>query len=332
MNGIEQYWYRSSPLHLILLPIAWLFGALSALRRLLYRIHVLKSFRLPVPVVIIGNITVGGTGKTPLTLAVAEHLKKSGYCPMIISRGYRGNRMQQAVTESSKATEVGDEPLLMAKRNICPVWVGRDRVSVARQALHLHPQCNVLLFDDGLQHYRLRRDYEIAVIDGVRRFGNGHLLPVGPLREPSSRLQTVDAVVVNGGEPSPDAKNQYAMHLSGNVFRNLRHPERTASAEQFAGLSLHAAAGIGNPARFFAHLASMGLSFIPHAFPDHHLFKESDLRFEPCDALLLTEKDAVKCKEFADERYWVLRVDAEVDSALLSHLLRKIAIHGCKTA
>ncbi len=332
MNGIEQYWYRSSPLHLILLPISWLFGALSALRRLLYRSHTLKSFRLPVPVVIVGNISVGGTGKTPLTLAIAEQLKKNGYSPIIISRGYRGSRMQQPVTESSTASEVGDEPLLMARRDICPVWIGKDRVSTARKALHFHPQCDVLLFDDGLQHYRLQRDFEIAVIDGVRKFGNGQLLPAGPLREPATRLDTVDAVVINKGELEPDVRNHYAMHLSGNVFHNLLHPEKTASTEKFRGLSIHAAAGIGNPERFFAHLSSMGLSFTPHAFPDHHLFKPDDLSFDACDALLLTEKDAVKCDAFADDRYWVLRVDAQVDPALLSHLLRKIAIHGRKTA
>ncbi len=332
MTGLEQYWYRTSPAHLILLPASWLFGALSALRRFLYRSHILESFKLPVPIVIIGNITVGGTGKTPLTLAIAEQLAKHGYRPAIISRGYGGNHIQQAVTENSSAQAVGDEPLLMAKRNICPVWVGKDRVATARQVLIAHPQCDVLLCDDGLQHYRLQRDMEIAVIDGVRRFGNHYLLPAGSLREPVSRLNTVDAVVINGGQNIPELKNQYAMHLSGNIFHNLLHPEKIASAEQFRGLRLHAAAGIGHPQRFFAHLTSLGLSFTPHAFADHHLYKTSDLTFDECDALFLTEKDAVKCMAFADDRFWVLRVDAQIDPALLNHLLRKIAIHGCKTA
>ena len=332
MTGLEQYWYRTSPAHLILLPASWIFGALSALRRLLYRSHILESFKLPVPVVVIGNISVGGTGKTPLTLAIAEQLARQGYRPAIISRGYGGNHIQQAVTENSLAQDVGDEPLLMAKRKICPVWVGKDRVATARQVLIAHPQCDVLLCDDGLQHYRLQRDMEIAVIDGVRRFGNRHLLPAGPLREPFSRLNTVDAAVINGGQNIPGLKNQYAMQLSGNIFHNLRHPEKIASAEQFCGLRLHAAAGIGNPQRFFAHLTSLGLRFTPHAFADHHLYQASDLNFDECDALVLTEKDAVKCTAFADDRFWVLRVDAQVDPALLNHLLRKIAIHGCKTA
>ena len=332
MPSLEQYWYRTSPAHLILLPASWLFGALSALRRFLYRSHILESFKLPVPVVVIGNISVGGTGKTPLTLAIAEQLARQGYRPAIISRGYGGNHVQQAVTEMSLAQEVGDEPLLMAKRNICPVWVGKDRVATARQILIAHPQCDVLLCDDGLQHYRLQRDFEIAVIDGVRRFGNCHLLPAGPLREPVSRLNTVDAVVINGGQNIPSLKNQYAMQLSGNIFHNLRHSGKTAGTEQFSGLRQHAAAGIGNPQRFFAHLTSLGLHFTPHAFADHHLYQASDLNFDECDALFLTEKDAVKCMAFADDRFWVLRVDAQVDPALLNHLLRKIAIYGCKTA
>ena len=332
MTGLEQYWYRLSPLHLILLPISLFFCALSSLRRLLYRIRVFKSFRLPVPVVIIGNITVGGTGKTPLTLLIAKELIERGYRPVIISRGYGGNRAQQCVMKSSLANEVGDEPLLMARRNICPVWVGKDRVAAARQALLSDPQCDVLLCDDGLQHYRLQRDMEIAVIDGTRLFGNGHLIPAGPLREPVTRLNTVDAVVINGGQDFPKARNQYAMQLSGNIFYNLRHPEMIANAEQFRGLRLHAAAGIGNPQRFFSYLATMGLSFKPHAFADHHLYKADDLNFDECDSLLLTEKDAVKCTSFADDRYWVLRVDAQVDPSLLNHILRKIATHGCKTS
>ncbi|HEX7455227.1 MAG TPA: tetraacyldisaccharide 4'-kinase, partial [Gallionella sp.] len=225
MAGLEQYWYRRSPLHLILLPISWLFRCLSALRRTLYRSHILKSYRLPVPVVVIGNISVGGTGKTPLTLNLAQQLADHGYHPVIVSRGFGGDSRQQPVTTNSTAQQVGDEPLLMAQRGICPIWVGRDRVATANQALLAHPQCDVVLCDDGLQHYRLQRDMEIAVIDGVRRFGNGWLLPAGPLREPVSRLKSVDAVVVNGGNTAP---GQYAMHLSGAVFHNLRYPDKTA--------------------------------------------------------------------------------------------------------
>jgi len=329
MAGLETYWYRNSPLHLILLPISWLFGALAAVRRTLYRMHILSSYKLPVPVIVIGNISVGGTGKTPLTLALAQQLVNHGLHPVIVSRGYGGHTQQQAVSLNSSAQQVGDEPLLMARRAICPVWVGRDRVATARLALQTHPHCDVVLCDDGLQHYRLQRDMEIAVIDGVRRVGNGHLLPAGPLREPLSRLKAVDAVVVNGGHAD---SGEHAMQLSGTVFHNLLDPGKLARAGDFQGLRLHAVAGIGHPQRFFDHLKSLGLTVSAHAFPDHHPYSADDLLFNDCDALLLTEKDAVKCAAYADEKFWVLRVDAQVDPALITQLLRKIATHGRKTA
>jgi tetraacyldisaccharide 4'-kinase len=329
MAGIETYWYRYSPLHLILLPASWLFGALSALRRFLYWHHILKSYRLPLPVVVIGNLSVGGTGKTPLTLSLAQKLTEAGYHPLIVSRGYGGTTEQQQVTIKSTAEQVGDEPLLMAGRNICPVWVGKDRIATAKLAILAYPQCDILLCDDGLQHYRLQRDVEIAVIDGVRRFGNGCLLPAGPLREPVSRLKSVDAVVVNGGKVAQD---EYAMHLSGALFNNLLNPEKFATPALLKNLKLHAVAGIGHPQRFFDHLKAMGLNIISHAFADHHPYTPDDLNFQDCDALLLTEKDAVKCATFADEKFWVLRVDAQFDSALFTLLLRKIALHGRKTA
>jgi tetraacyldisaccharide 4'-kinase len=329
MAGIETYWYRISPLHLFLLPLSWLFGTLAALRRAMYKSGILKSDRLAVPVVVIGNISVGGTGKTPLTLCIAQQLTDNGYHPVIVSRGFGGNAQQTHVTASSTVQQAGDEPLLMARRGICPVWVGTDRAATAQQALLACPQCDVVLCDDGLQHYRLQRDFEIAVVDGVRRFGNGFLLPAGPLREPLSRLNYVDAVVVNSGKC---ASGQYAMHLSGDVFFNLCKPENTALAFDFNGLRVHAVAGIGHPQRFFDHLESLGLTVTSHAFPDHHPYQSSDLDFPDCDVLLLTEKDAVKCTEFADDRFWVLRVDAQTDSALIAHLLRKITVHGRKTA
>jgi len=186
-----------------------------------------------------------------------------------------------------------------------------------------------VLCDDGLQHYRLQRDSEIAVIDGMRGFGNGFMLPAGPLREPVTRLGTVDAVVVNGGEALP---GQYAMHLSGEVFHNLLDPGNTVAANHFLALNNHAVAGIGNPQRYFRHLQALGIPFTPHAFPDHHPYSRADLAYAKCDAILLTEKDAVKCAPFADARYWVLRVDARIDPDLIGHILRKIEPHGRKTA
>jgi len=330
MPGLERYWYRITPLHLILFPASLLFGALAALRRALYRSGVLASHKLPVPVIVIGNISAGGTGKTPLTLAMAQQLIDHGRSPLIVSRGYGGTAQRpQEINTDSDAREVGDEPLLMARRRLCPVWIGKDRAAAAQAALRAHPQCDIVLCDDGLQHYRLRRDAEIAVIDGTRGFGNGLLLPAGPLREPVSRLKAVDAVVVNGGTASTE---QYTMRLTGELFYNLLDPGKTTDANHFLALNNHAVAGIGNPQRFFGHLEALDIPFTPHAFPDHHPYSAANLAFADCDAILLTEKDAVKCTAFADARYWVLRVEALIDPSLIVHLLRKIEPHGRQTA
>jgi len=326
MFRLEDHWYRTSPLHLILVPISLVFGVLVAYRRVLYRDRVMASEQLLLPVIVVGNISVGGTGKTPLTLALAQQLIMHGWHPLIISRGYkRASHFPQHVDPDMTALQTGDEPLLMARRNICPVWVGKDRVATARAALQAHPQCNVVVCDDGLQHYRLQRDVEIAVIDGERGFGNGWQLPAGPLREPVSRLKTVDAVVVNGGEA---AQGQFSMRLEGTRFHNLLDPGLTTTAGELNKSGIHAVAGIGNPQRYFDHLASLGIAFTPHAFPDHHPYTANDLSFADCDAILMTEKDAVKCAEFADARYWVLRVDAHIDPGLTDLILRKLKSHG----
>lgn len=326
MRGLERHWYRITPLHLLLYPLSLLFRLLAGLRRMLYRGGLLKSVRLPVPVVVVGNISVGGTGKTPLILALAQQFTEQGWHPLIVSRGYLGDsQLPQHVTPDSRPEQVGDEPLLMARRGLCPVWVGRDRAAVSRAALLAHPQCDVVLCDDGLQHYRLQRDVEIAVVDGTRGFGNGWLLPAGPLREPVSRLRSVDAVVMNGGDAAP---GQFGMQLEGAIFRNLLDPNLTAGAAHFGTSKNHAVAGIGNPQRYFNHLKKLGTTFTPHPFPDHHPYRADDLAYPDCDAILLTEKDAVKCAAFADARYWVLRVEARTDPALMAHILRKIAPHG----
>jgi len=330
VHWLQNHWYRITPLHLILFPVSLVFRLLVALRRAMYRNGIFSSDRLLLPVIVVGNISVGGTGKTPLTLALAQQLVELGWHPLIISRGYGGKSQHpQHVDASSTAQQAGDEPLLMARRDICPVWIGRDRAATAHAAIQAHPECDVVLCDDGLQHYRLQRDVEIAVVDGARGFGNGFLLPAGPLREPVARLLTVDAVVVNSGDIAP---GQHAMRLAGEFFYNLLDPAKTATADQFHATKNHAVAGIGNPQRYFQHLESMGISFTPHAFPDHHPYSAGDLAFANCDAILLTEKDAVKCTAFADAKYWVLRVDAKIDSTLIDHILRKIPPHGLQTA
>jgi tetraacyldisaccharide 4'-kinase len=220
----------------------------------------------------------------------------------------------------------GDEPVLLAQRSGCPVWIGADRAAAARALLTAHPACDVLLSDDGLQHYRLARDVEIAVIDAERGLGNGWLLPAGPLREPASRLDEVDAVVVHGETPGGVAPRpaRCRMRLHGAEFHNLLNPGHRVGPGHFRHARLHAIAGIGNPARFFRHLQQLGLAFAAHPFPDHHPFTAADLAFDDADAILMTEKDAVKCRPYANEKCWALRVDAAVDAALGRLVLDKL--------
>ncbi len=330
MHWLEQHWYRITPLHLILLPVSLVFRLLVATRRALYRSGILASDKLPVPVIVIGNITVGGSGKTPLTLWLAQQLVEYGWHPGIISRGYGGTaKFPQAVHAASDPAEVGDEAVLMAQRKLCPVWVGRDRPAAARALLQAHPECDVLLSDDGLQHYRLRRDVEIVVVDGTRRYGNGWLLPAGPLREPQSRLLAADAVVINGGAATA---GEYSMQLDGTVFYNLLNPDTTARAADFNGQNLHAMAGIGHPQRFFAHLNRLGLKVQAHPFSDHHRYVPADLVYTDANAILMTEKDAVKCAPFATEKCWVLRVDAQLEPTLTQFILERITPNGHQAA
>lgn len=310
---------------MLLLPIAVVFGCVVGLRRALYRAGVLPSYRVPVPVIVVGNITAGGTGKTPLVLWVCDFLRERGYEPGIVSRGY-GGRGETMVVRGSSAPEIaGDEPVLLAQRSRCPVWIGRNRVAAARALIAANPGCNVIVSDDGLQHYGLKRDVEIAVLDGSRATGNGFPLPAGPLRESTARLAEVDAVVVTGDPSSPAASAKtFAMRLDGNVFRNLLNPAFHQEAGAFHGKQTHAIAGIGNPARFFDHLQRLGLSFAAHAFPDHHAYSQADLEFGDADAIVMTEKDAIKCIRFARENHWVLPVDAHVDATLGTLILDKM--------
>jgi tetraacyldisaccharide 4'-kinase len=319
---LQREWTRTGFWQLLLCPLSWLFGLLSALRRAGYRSGLLKTHRLPVPVVVVGNISVGGTGKTPLVIWLARQLQVAGMHPGIISRGYRGKHgAPLAVSVGSDPAEVGDEPVMLAERTRLPVFVGHDRVAAALALLQAHPACDVIISDDGLQHYRLGRDVEIAVVDGMRRFGNGRLLPAGPLREPESRLDDVDAVVCNGAS---DKEDVFAMQLQPGVFRNLRDAARTATVEDFAGRKLLAVAGIGHPPRFFAQLENMGLKAETRAFPDHHAYTPDDLPSAGADAILMTEKDAVKCRAFARPEWWYLEVEARLDHALLERVLNKL--------
>jgi len=319
---LERQWYRVGPWHLLLLPLSWVFYLLVRLRRLLYQQGMLKTSKLPVPVVVVGNINVGGTGKTPLVIWLVEYLRQQGYCPGVISRGYGGMATQPLpVSTVTNPVLAGDEPVLIARRTGCPVWVGRNRVEAGRALLRASPDCNVLVCDDGLQHYALAREVEIVVVDGARRFGNGLMLPAGPLREPKSRLAQADAVMINGGGTSAVG---LSMALEGGLFRNLSDPTRSAIASDFSGQLLHAVAGIGNPSRFFEQLAQLGLPVQPHAFPDHHPYQPEDLQFAGTQGILMTEKDAVKCAAFAQPSWWYLEVNAKVDEALGLYVMQKL--------
>lgn len=323
-DWLQRQWYRLSVWHLVLMPLSWLFRLLVALRRLAYSTGLFKSFRLSVPVIVVGNITVGGTGKTPLVIWLVQQLQAVGFKPGVISRGYGAqNALPLEVTAQSNAQETGDEPLLIASHIDMPVFVCRDRVMAARALLGAHPTCDLLISDDGLQHYRLQRDIEIAVVDSQRQFGNRRLLPAGPLREPVSRMQEVDAVVCNG-EAVIGYPNTYRMQLRASLLHQVSSPVNTLAADALQGKRLLAVAGIGNPERFFGQLRRMGLAFETRVFPDHHPFQAQDLQTQGIDAILMTEKDAVKCRAFAEAHWWYLPVEAELQDGLLSCILPKL--------
>ena len=313
-----KYWYRRGAIPWLLWPASLAFGLVVFARRLLYRIRVLKSSHPGIPVIVVGNLTVGGSGKTPLVLWIAQFLKRNGWSPAIVSRGYGGNvDWPRAATIASEAQEVGDEPIVLSRRSGCPVWVGSDRVKVIEALRAQHADVDVLVLDDGLQHYGLRRDLEIAVVDS-RGFGNGFLLPAGPLREPPRRLRSVDAVVSHGS----DVKG-FAMQLEGDVAHRMTDSRERQPVQAFRGQKVHAVAGIGNPTRFFVHVGKLGPKVVPHPFPDHHRFTPEELEFGDDAPVLMTEKDAVKLRRYARANWWVLPVTAKLDAAFGDWLLRE---------
>ncbi len=320
------HWYQRSLLSGLLLPVAALFAAITAVRRLAYRSGLLRIEHAGAPVIVIGNITAGGTGKTPLVLWLAQFLRHRGRHPGIVSRGYGAARTDpRVVPAAGSPQDYGDEPCLLAQRAGCPVWVGADRAATARALLAAHPETDAIISDDGLQHYQLARDFEIAVIDGMHGLGNGWPLPAGPLREPATRLNTVDAIVINGGDMAGAYPRAIKMQLEGSEFRNLLDPRKTVSAAHFSNQRVHAIAGIGNPQRFFSHLERLGIVCITHAFPDHHAYSARDLQFAGDAAVVMTEKDAVKCSAFATERHWAFIVDATIEDRLGEAILARLA-------
>jgi tetraacyldisaccharide 4'-kinase len=312
---LDSAWYGGGRIPWWTRPLAALYGAVTGLRRWLFRHGWLRSQRLPVPVIVVGNLSVGGTGKTPLTIAVAAELRRRGYTPGVVSRGYGGTQREPwLLGDVPDPRQVGDEPCLIRASGV-PVAVGRDRPAAAR--LLLDAGCDVVVADDGLQHYRLARDVEICVIDGTRRFGNGRLLPAGPLREPLDRLQRVDLRVCNGGAAET---GEYPLQLCGGEAVALQGGERRTLAS-FASRRVHAVAAIGHPLRFFDSLRAAGIDVIEHAFADHHAFVPTDLAFADDLPVLMTDKDAVKCQPFAQSHWWRVPVRAELPPALHAAVL-----------
>jgi tetraacyldisaccharide 4'-kinase len=325
--SFQRLWARTGVLTLLLSPLALLFVVASGLRRLAYRQGWLPSVAVGVPVIVVGNITAGGSGKTPLVIWLVDWLRAQGLRPGVVSRGYGGAaRGCVEVLADSAPAEVGDEPLLIHIKTAAPVVVGRDRVAAARMLRERHPGVDVIVSDDGLQHYRLQRDLELAVIDAASGLGNGWPLPAGPLREPRRRLQSVDALiqVVRGAaqpRPYPARKSWRADYTVGQAWR-LRAPQDQLALRDLPPRDWLAATGIGRPQGFFDMLAAHGLRFSPRAFADHHAYGPHDL---PADgAVLMTEKDAVKCRSFAGTDWWAVALDVTPETGFVDWLGTRI--------
>ncbi|MGH8075830.1 MAG: tetraacyldisaccharide 4'-kinase [Lysobacter sp.] len=314
------YWYGDAAVPLAARALSGLYATLTALRRGLYARGWLHRHHPGVPVLVVGNITAGGAGKTPLTMAVVERLRAAGWNPGVASRGYGRDdaRLAAWVESDSAVAQVGDEPLLIARRTGAKLRVDRDRAAAARALAEAG--CDIVVCDDGLQHYRLARDIEIEVIDGRRRYGNGQLLPAGPLRELPERAALCDFRIVNGGT---SGFGEWSMKLIADQALPLAGG-RPCPLSSFAGQRVHAVAGIGDPERFFTMLRDVGIAVVPHAFADHHCYSEADFEFGSRLPILMTEKDAVKCAGLATDAHYSVPVRAELPEAFWVALLDKL--------
>lgn len=340
---LEKAWYRKVSWALLLLPLSWVFRCIAFLRKA-YIKYCTPNPKLNVPVIVVGNISVGGTGKTPLLITLVQWLQQQGYQPGVISRGYGGHghtekpsQYPYLISPESSVAESGDEPLLLAK--YCPVMVDPDRYKAAKTLLE-QTDCDLILSDDGLQHYRLPRDIEIVLVDAQRVFGNGQCLPAGPLREPASRLVDVDFVIANGISTDNSLKASYKLsivpiqlrHLSSNEAIDLKKGlnleqglnKLTEQEHWCGGYKVHAVAGIGNPQRFVQSLEQLGFEVQLHAWPDHHDFNGEEFIFNDDLPVIITAKDAVKCLKLKNDKVWVLEVSAQPDGIFLDELGKKL--------
>lgn len=321
-----QAWYKGAWWLYLLFPFALLYLLVTFIRRMFFTMGMSKSYKSSLPVIVVGNISLGGTGKSPLVSFLVKSLQEKGFRPGIISRGYGADIAStecREVLPQSLPAEVGDEPLMLKKRLGCPVYVSPNR-RLSLEALE-QAGCDIVIADDGMQNYAMQRDVEICVFDGERKLGNGHVLPMGPLRESSARVASVDFCVVNGSNWQPEARDVTKMTLVPGAFLSLDHSEKKEFKRE---VSIHAIAAIGNPDRFFETLRKMGLKLESHAFDDHHAFIKEDFDFADGKPLVMTEKDAVKCASFQLENAWYLPVEAELDSPLVDKIIGKLKQKG----
>lgn len=318
-KGFEYCWYKPNKWFYWLLPLSYLFRAIVAIRRYYYHYSDAKLIHFDVPVIVVGNISVGGTGKTPIVIALVKLLQAQGWKPGVISRGYGRHHAYviRPVVPSSDPRICGDEPVVIAEQCECPVMVGVDRVRTAERLL-ADTDCNIIISDDGLQHYALRRDIEIVVLNHQQYLGNEHCLPAGPLREPVSRLKTVDFVLTSGikGAEYP-------------IERTMGEPVNIMSGKSitwtnFPKEDVHVIAGIAHPQNFFTGLQDAGLEITSHSFPDHHVYLPSELDFAKGKTLLMTEKDAIKCRYFAEPTWWYVPLEVGLDDTFKQDFLSRL--------
>lgn len=326
MNWVERGWYNASKLNFILLPLTGLFWLLSSIRKLLFKFGIKQQVASKLPVIVVGNISVGGTGKTPFVIYLIELLKQHGFKPAIVSRGYGADKSDEfpfprLVTQELPINMSGDEPKLLHLRTQCPVVISPDRAQ-AVQFVYDNTDANVVISDDGLQHYKMARDIEIVLLDALRMFGNGWLLPVGPLRELPSRLKSVDLTLINSGSAVVDDHNEKDYQLSSDVAYNLLNPSNKLAQSS----KVHLVSGIGNPQRFLTTVETFGYQVESTLwFADHHQFTAADFdRFSDNDIILMTEKDAVKCQGFAKQNWFVLPISAVISNKVEQQLIELI--------